>query len=72
MIDPLNPYTQRRLNQQNALGKAGGPKGARNAMRHFNAGTLGSLFGPGQTALSGRKASPGGTTMIRKESSYGG
>jgi len=71
MLNPTNRYTRRRLNQENALSKANGSKGARNAQRHFNAGTLGSLFGPGQTALSGRKSSPGGTTMIRKEASDG-
>ena len=67
MLDPANRYTQRRLNQENALGKATSKKSTRNMQRHHNAGTLASLFSPGQTALSGRKASPGGTTMIRKE-----
>lgn len=70
MLDVANPYTKRRLNQENALALAKGTKGSRNMQRANGAGSLASLFGPGQTALSGRKDSPGGTTMIRKESNY--
>ena len=74
MLDISNPYTKRRLNQDNALAlaKANGGKGAKNAQRAQTSSrdNLASLFGPGQTALSGRKASPGGTTMIRSEKEY--